>query len=48
MLMTAVRLCSLNVWRGGLLAQGDEPKVRSYWCVLEFAAVIRVRYRMIS
>ena len=29
-MMTAVRLCSLNVWRGVLLAQGDEPKVRSY------------------
>ena len=44
MTMAAVRLCSLNVWHGVMLAQ----VVRLYWCVLEFEAVICVQYNMRS
>ena len=35
MTMTAVRLCSLNVWNGVVLAL-DEQKVRLYWRVVLF------------
>ena len=39
--MTAVRLCSLNVWNGVVLALGEQD-VRLYWSVFEFEAVTRV------
>ena len=46
MAMTAVRLCSLNVWNDVMFAL-DEQDVRLYcWLVFAFEAVISVRHSM--
>ena len=47
MAMAAVRLFSLNLWHGVVLAL-DKQAVRWYWCALEFEVVIRVRCSMMS